>query len=51
MQDITVTAKCTVTISFLGIPSYGIPATDRHENEDITVCNSLIPVPFQKAWE
>ena len=27
MRDITVTAKCTVIVSFLGIPSYGIPST------------------------
>ena len=51
MRDITVTARCTVTVSFLGIPSYGIPSTDRQENEDITECNSFIPVSFKKAWE
>ena len=35
--SITVTARCTVTVSSFGTPSYGIPSTDRHENEDITV--------------
>ena len=34
--SVTVTAMCTVTVSFSGTPSYGIPSTDRHENEDIT---------------
>ena len=31
--SITVTAMCTVTVSSSGTPSYGIPSTDRQENE------------------
>ena len=49
--SVTVTARCTVTVSFIGTPSYGIPSTVRQENEDITVCNSFVPVSFKQAWE
>ena len=29
--SVTVTARCTVTVSSFGTPSYRIPSTDRHE--------------------
>ena len=32
IQIIDVAAMCTVTISFSGTPSYGIPSADRQEN-------------------
>ena len=49
MLSVTVTARCTVTVSSFGTPSYGIPSTDRHENKDITICNSFVSVSFKKT--
>ena len=57
--SITVTAMCTVTVSSFGTPSYGIPSTDRQENEQYVIASfqalgmrpkhvndSLVPRPF-----
>ena len=52
MLSVTVTARCTVTVSSFGTPSYGIPSTDmKMRTSQYIVCNSLVPVPFKKAWE
>ena len=37
--SITVTAMCTVTVSSFGTPSYGIPSTDRQENEQYVIAS------------
>ena len=35
MQSTTVTETCTVTVSFLGTPSYGIPTAGRERKRKV----------------
>ena len=57
MQSTTVTETCTVTVSFLGTPSYGIPAVGAEKEKErckivfggITVCSIWLGPGLQRS--